>query len=295
MQPGLGLTRNRHGNQFHTRICVPKDLAPQLGRKEIRISLGTEQRRYAIQAARLIHARKITAFDELRVTMNKNNSNPAPEQQAEARNHLLTLIQQRLHAEAHQDLDEDAESIRLAQEAEARYTQEADQEAQKQLEREKTAASLAPIVPDPEDREALSAVFQDMAQKIEHAQTAQQATVTELQTARKDRNTAIQIAETHANEAKAAHQQRQQAQDEHTTTVERMATEHSAQLASVAMAALARSGTEAAPDADKILNLPISVLAQKWINRKEKAGGTSKEKIKRYERSVRVFIWQWAT
>lgn len=125
MQAGLGLTRNRHGNQFHTRICIPKDLAPQLGRREIRISLGTEQRRYAIRAARLIHARKITAFDQLRAVMDKNKT-PTPEQQAENRKHVLAAIQQYQQAKAYPDPNEAAESV---QEVE-RYAQEADLNAQ---------------------------------------------------------------------------------------------------------------------------------------------------------------------
>lgn len=82
---GLGLCRNRHGNQFHTRIHIPKDLAPMLGCAEVRLSLGTEVRRYAIASARLVHSRKITAFDEMRAVMDNKNTSPTPEQQAEAR------------------------------------------------------------------------------------------------------------------------------------------------------------------------------------------------------------------
>jgi integrase len=92
---GLGLCRNRHGNQFHTRIHIPKDLAPWIGRVEIRLSLGTEVRRYAIRAAMLIHARKITAFDEVRAVMKDSDATPTLQQQAELRKHLLALIRRR--------------------------------------------------------------------------------------------------------------------------------------------------------------------------------------------------------
>lgn len=118
---GLGLCRNRHGNQFHTRIHIPKDLAPLLGRAEVRLSLGTEVRRYAIAAARLVHSRKITAFDEMRAVMDKNNSNPTPEQQQEARRRLLQVIQQRRVAQPATDEDADA---RYAEEADEHHCQD---------------------------------------------------------------------------------------------------------------------------------------------------------------------------
>lgn len=120
---GLGLCRNRHGNQFHTRIHIPKDLAPVLGRAEVRLSLGTEVRRYAIAAARLVHSRKITAFDELRAVMSKSNPNPTPEQQEEARKGLLERIQQRRGTLATTGHDEDA-----------RYVLEADEDQRQQAQ-----------------------------------------------------------------------------------------------------------------------------------------------------------------
>lgn len=122
---GLGLCRNRHGNQFHTRIHIPKDLAPLLGRAEVRLSLGTEVRRYAIAAARLVHSRKITAFDEMRAVMDKNNFNPTPEQQQEARQRLLQVIQQRRTTQPALDADKAAD---------ARYAHESDEQSHREAQ-----------------------------------------------------------------------------------------------------------------------------------------------------------------
>ncbi|MBF5007960.1 DUF6538 domain-containing protein [Diaphorobacter caeni] len=97
---GLGLCRNRHGNQFHTRIHIPKDLIRLVGRAEMRVSLGTEARRYAISSARAIHARKITAFDELRALMSSRKTDPTPEQQEEARKRLLEHMRGQLARQA---------------------------------------------------------------------------------------------------------------------------------------------------------------------------------------------------
>lgn len=119
---GLGLCRNRHGNQFHTRIHIPKDLAPMLGRAEVRLSLGTEVRRYAIAAARLVHSRKITVFDEMRSVMDNENTSPTPEKQEEARKRLLQAIQQRRSTEPFPGPQEDAHYV---QEADARSQQDA--------------------------------------------------------------------------------------------------------------------------------------------------------------------------
>ncbi|WP_422692618.1 hypothetical protein [Comamonas endophytica] len=69
-------------------------MAPLPGRAEVRLSLGTEVRRYAIAAARLVHSRKITAFDEMRAVMDSKHTTPAPEQQAEARQCLLQATRQ---------------------------------------------------------------------------------------------------------------------------------------------------------------------------------------------------------
>lgn len=117
---GLGLCRNRHGNQSHMRIQIPKDLASMLGRAEVRL-LGAEVRRYAIASARLVHSRKITAFDEMSAVMDSKNTSPTPEQQAEARQRLLDRIQQL----ATPDPDEAAEDVRYAQEANEQHHQNA--------------------------------------------------------------------------------------------------------------------------------------------------------------------------
>lgn len=248
---GLGLCRNRHGNQYHTRIHVPKDLAPLLGRAEMRLSLDTEVRRYAIQAARLIHARKITAFDEMRAVMNQDSPNPTPKQQAEARERLLALIRQRRDTEFTADHNEEAAEA-------ARYAQEADelQADRKRWEEAKTLAN------DPD------AVYALMAQWEEERAV--------WQASEQNRLAALQVAATHINHAKAAQLEQQQTrakalaigeravqlQSEHAATIGRMtidhaadrariATEHASQLASVSMAALARSGVSTAPGQDK--------------------------------------------
>lgn len=122
---GLGLCRNRHGNQFHTRIHIPKDLAPMLGRAEVRLSLGTEVRRYAIAAARLVHSRKITAFDEMRAVMDNKNTSPTPEQQAEARKCLLERIQQRRDTQA-------TTQATTGQDEDVRYVEDADKDQHQQ-------------------------------------------------------------------------------------------------------------------------------------------------------------------
>lgn len=117
---GLGLCRNRHGNQFHTRIHIPRDLTGVLGKREIRISLGTEVRRSAIAAARLLHAGKIAAFDKLRAAMCEDKIlASSPEEREQQRVRLLEIIRQRLEVrQPHHP--EDA----------ARFAQEADEQAQ---------------------------------------------------------------------------------------------------------------------------------------------------------------------
>lgn len=245
MQAGLGLVRNRHGNQFHTRICVPKDLAPLLGRAEMRLSLGTEQRRYAIQAARLIHARKITAFDEMRAAMNKDNPKPTPEQQAEARKRFLTLIQQRQQAQA-ATTDHKEEAVDAARYASAADEQQEDRELLALLER---------------DPEAVSAFFEVMRDQMAAGQVAEAAiaaALAALQAAEAGRQAAIQVAATNINKATEAEQRAEKSAAtvgrmaiNHASERARMATEHASQLANVTMAALVRSGASTAPDKDK--------------------------------------------
>lgn len=204
----------------------------------MRLSLETEQRRYAIPAARLIHGRKIPAFDELRAAMSQNTSNPTPEQQAEARKRLLALIQQRQQAQAAPDHDEAAEA--------ARYAAEADQQ-QQDRELEKAAAALKP-----DDVEAL------MALALESKRTLEQLRAT-LQVSEMNKDAALSVAATKINEAQAAHQQAEQArtaalaigeratqlQTEHAATIGRMVLDHAAERA--------RSGTQASQITDAVL------------------------------------------
>lgn len=140
---GLGLCRNRHGNQFHTRIHIPKDLAPLLGRAEMRLSLGTELRRYAIEAARLVHAWKITAFDEIRTVMKNSDASPSAAQQAELRERFLDVLQRRQKGAPEHDEADVTDA--------AAYAKQADDQAMKEL-----GKSLSP-----EDIEALLMVAQD--------------------------------------------------------------------------------------------------------------------------------------
>lgn len=89
------------------------------GRAEIRISLGTEARRYVIAAARIIQAAKITAFDELRAAMSESKVRaPGPEDQEHNRTRLLDAIRRRLEVRQPHDPQN-----------EARLVQEADEEA----------------------------------------------------------------------------------------------------------------------------------------------------------------------
>lgn len=138
---GLGLCRNRHGNQFHTRIHIPKDLVQLVGRAELRLSLGTEVRRYAIRSARLIHALKITAFDELRTVMD-TTLDPTPEQQAQARERLLRRVLERREALGAPDGQEGADEALYAIEADRQQAQERLTEMAQQMSHDDVLALL---------------------------------------------------------------------------------------------------------------------------------------------------------
>ena len=294
MQSGLGLTRNRHGNQFHTRICIPKDLVLQLGRKEIRISLGTEQRRYAIWAARLVHARKITAFDEMRSVMNNSNASPTPEKQNEARERLLLTLRQ-------------AKEILLSVSAEeeeadaAWYTAEVD-------DRQEDRQVQVLLANDPEATTAFVEVMRDQRAARHAAEASTCAALVALQEAEASREAAIQVAATNINAAAEAKQQAEKSAREHAATVGRMvlegaaerartAEEHANQLASVSIAALARTGKSLAsePEQTQLMDMPFSEVAKRWLEKKERGRegkpATSQERLKKYRSYLDRFIW----
>lgn len=283
MQSGLGLTRNRHGNQWHSRICIPLDLQPLLGRREMRLSLGTEQRRYAIPAARLIHGRKIPAFDELRAAMNKNNPNPTSEQQAEARKRLLALIQQRQQAQAITGHEEEAAEA-------ARYAAEADQQ-QQDRELEKAAAALKP-----DDVEAL------MALALESKRTLEQLRAT-LQVSELGKDAALNVAAMKINEAQAAHQQAEQARTAALAIGERatqLKTEHAATIGRIVLdhaAERARSGTQASQITDAVLEamakaqeLPKVRFSELLEDYRVNKTGLTESSREQYVRAAKAFI-----
>lgn len=300
MQSGLGLTRNRHGNQWHSRICIPLDLQPLLGRREMRLSLGTEQRRYAIPAARLIHGGKIPAFDELRAAMDKNNPNPTPEQQAEARKRLLALIQQRQKAQAIPDHDEAAEAARQTSEAAeaALYASEADQQREDR-EREKAAAALKP-----DDVEALMVLALEGRRTLEQLRAALQVSESGKGAAEAGRHAAIQVAATNINKATEAEQRAEKnatiAKEiakaasrhtlEHAATVGRMA----GQIADMSIE-LARSGIRTSIDENNISSLlkkelpkvPFSELLEGYRENKK---GIAAGSMEQYVKAAEAFI-----
>lgn len=187
---GLGLCRNRHGNQFHTRIHIPKDLAPLIGRAEIRLSLGTEVRLYAIQAARLIHARKITAFDEVRAVMKESDAIPTVQQQAELRKHLLAVIQRRQQVSTLPDEADLADAQIYAQQADEAH------ERQQLIDAAHTLSA--------EDIEAVMLIAHEKLSELQ----LQRVTIEKTEAARQ---AAIQVAAKSMNEAHQAHEEGAQA------------------------------------------------------------------------------------
>lgn len=187
---GLGLCRNRHGNQFHTRIHIPKDLAQWIGRAEIRLSLGTEVRRYAIRAARLIHARKITAFDEVRAVMKESDATPTVQQQEELRKHLLAVIQRRQQGST---LPDEADLV----DAQI-YAQQADEAHERQhlINAARTMSA--------EDIEAALMVAHEQLIELQQQRVAIEQTEVA-------RQAAIQVAATSMREARQAHEEGAQA------------------------------------------------------------------------------------
>lgn len=75
--PGF-ITKNRHGT-YYFRLVIPKDLKRFFppGQREIRRSLGTENKREAIRLARIFWTATVLGFDEMRKT---DEINPVDEQ-----------------------------------------------------------------------------------------------------------------------------------------------------------------------------------------------------------------------
>lgn len=295
MTAGLGLTRNRHGNQFHSRICIPLDLQHLLGRREIRLSLGTEQRRCAIRAARLVHAEKIPAFDELRAEMDKHDANTTPERQAQARQRLLARLKQAQQAILSIDPQEAAADA-------ARYAAEADQQRE---DRE----VLELLDSDPEARAAYHEVMRDQIAARYAAETSASNTLVSLQATEAAKNAAIQVAATNINRAIEAEQRAEKSEatigrmiTDHATNTARMATKHADQLTSLTLAALTRPGMVAAPEQEEIKEappIPFSELANAWLARKvndrvDESGAIRPEgenRLRKYRTHIDRFLW----
>lgn len=209
--------------------------------------------------------------------MDKNNPNPAPEQQAEARNRLLALIKHApLLTQSHDEEVADA----------VKYAAEADQQ---QEDRE----VLALLERDPEARAAYHELMRDQI-------AALQATEATLQATESDRQAAIQVAATNINKATEA----EKSATEHVATIgrmaidhaaerARMATEYASQLTNVSMAVLARSVASTAPDQNEA-DLPSmrfsEVLAayQESPNFKKRGARTNQQYVSETRRFIQA-------
>lgn len=295
MQAGLGLTRNRHGNVWHTRVHVPKDMVVQLGRAEVRLSLGTEQRQQAIRAARLVHARKIAAFDEIRAQMHSADT-PTPEKQNQLLQSLRDSIQQYRNANASEEHDDRADAARYAQEA---------NEQQQQYEMEREAASL-----DPASTHALMALATESMKEAEQLRAlltaSEQSRLDAIAVAGQHINKANEFEQRANNNANIARQLAQIARADrltHATQVTGMAN----QIADLSLMQFAKRGASTPPTQDEAKEAPailFSELAAAYLQHmkdmktlKAEDGETetvrpgTQNRINKHKRALDLFEW----